>query len=552
MDPHAAVAAPGRAVRAIAYYLPQFHPTPENDAWWGKGFTEWTNVTRAKPLFEGHYQPHLPADLGFYDLRLPEIRRAQADLARAHGLHGFCYYYYSFGEKRLLERPLLEMLERGEPDFPFCICWANETWSRRWDGAEAEVLVAQDDSPDTYRRFIHEVLPILSDRRYIRVNGAPLVLVYRVGRIPDAAAIAGYWREAAAQAGLPGLYLCAVQSHDPTLDPRAHGFDAAVEFPPSPWDGRRVDPATLPGLDPDFSGQVFDYRDLATRFMKREEPPYRLLRGVMTSWDNTARRGPASYLFQGATPREYEAWLRATVAWTEAHHPPEERLVFVNAWNEWAEGAHLEPDQRDGHAWLEATSRALSRASAWRGALELLRRGGPVSAEALRPYLDDLEHALDRLDRSTAAAAAPQSRLEEGTPPVLDGKPLSTDGLLKIELLQRDRPRGRVALRAGEPLHVKGWAVAPGLPVLGAASFLMLRSPTGERTFTAQVVHREARHDVAFQHRHLDARSTIHAGFEIELDSEGVAPGEYKLGMVQATADKVVASFSEHRVVVGA
>jgi len=552
VEPTVNGAPPERAVRAIAYYLPQFHPTPENDAWWGRGFTEWTNVTRARPLFEGHYQPHLPADLGFYDLRLPEIRRAQADLAREHGLHGFCYYYYSFGEKRLLERPLMEVLESGEPDFPFCICWANETWSRRWDGAEAEVLVAQDDSPDTYRRFIHEVLPILQDRRYIRVNGAPLVLVYRVGRIPDAAAVAACWREAAAAAGLPGLYLCAVQSHDPHLDPRPLGFDAAVEFPPSPWDGRQVDPATLPRLDADFTGQVFDYRDLATRFIQREEPPYRLLRGVMTSWDNTARRGPAAYLFQGASPREYETWLRATVAWTEAHHPPDERIVFVNAWNEWAEGAHLEPDQRDGHAWLEATARALSRATAWRGALELLRRGGPLSAEAIRPYLDDLEHALDRLDRCTAATAAPRSRLEQGTPPVLDGKPISTDGLLKVELLQRDRPRGRVSLRAGEPLHVKGWAVAPGLPVLGSATFLMLRSPTGERTFTARISQREARHDVAFQHRHLDARSTIHAGFEIELESAGVPPGEYKLGMVQATADKVVTSFSEHRVVVAA
>ena len=541
--------APPPRVRAIAYYLPQFHPIPENDAWWGAGFTEWTNVTRARPLFDGHYQPHLPADLGFTDLRLPEVREAQAALAREHGLHGFCYYY-SFGGKRLLDRPLREMVESGKPDFPFCICWANESWSRRWDGAEAEVLVAQDDSDAFYRGFIHEVLPILRDPRYIRVDGKPVLLVYRIGRMPDAAGVAAAWREAAVAAGLPGLYLCSVQSHDPNLDPSRFGWDAAVEFPPSPWHGRVVDPRSLPGLDPDFTGTVFDYPDLVTRYLQREVPRYRLLRGVMTSWDNTARRGPAAYLFQGATPGEYETWLRATVAWTEAHVPPSERLVFVNAWNEWAEGAHLEPDQRHGRAWLEATARGLDRARAWRGALEVLRRGAAVDPAALRVHLDDVERALDRLDRTEERPPACASRLVPGAPPSLDAKPVSADALLHVDEVQGAKPRGRVVLRPGEPLRVKGWALAAGMEPLRSESYLMLRSPNGERLFTAPIKYRMVRHDVAFRHRTLDPRVTRFAGFEVELESGALLPGEYKLSVVQATKERVAAAFSEHRVVV--
>jgi hypothetical protein len=367
----------GSRVRAIAFYLPQFHPIPENDEWWGTGFTEWTNVVRARPLFEGHDQPHLPTDLGFYDLRLPEVRAAQAELARAHGLHGFCYYYYSFGAKRLLERPLMDVLRSGQPDFPFCICWANESWSRRWDGAEGQVLVAQDDSDATYRGFIHEVLPFLLDRRYIRVNRAPVLLVWRAGRMPDAAGTTACWREAARAAGLPGLYLCAVQSHDSTIDPRAHGFDAAVEFPPSPWHGQRIDPKTLPGLDPDFNGLI-----------------------------------------------------------------------------------------------------------------------------------------------------------------------------MHVDSVQGDRPRGRVSLRSGEVLHLKGWSIAPGMESRRSASFLMLRSPNGDRIFTAPIPWRTQRHDVSFRHRNIDGRYTALAGFEVLVDSGVLTPGEYKLAVLHASTERVVAAFSEHRVVV--
>ena len=220
--------------RLIAFYLPQFHPIPENDAWWGKGFTEWTNVTRARPLFAGHQQPRLPADLGFYDLRLPEVREAQAELARRYGIHGFCYYYYWFGDAvQLLDRPLREMLASGAPDFPFCLCWANENWTRRWDGREQDVLVAQDHGRENNLAFIRSIVPYLRDSRYIRVDGRPLLLVYRIALIPDLARTVAAWREELARHGLPPPYLVAAESFDQSGSVAvAAGFDAACEFPP--------------------------------------------------------------------------------------------------------------------------------------------------------------------------------------------------------------------------------------------------------------------------------------------------------------------------------
>jgi glycosyltransferase involved in cell wall biosynthesis len=377
----------GWRARIIAFYLPQFHRIKENDEWWGEGFTEWTNVARAEPSFSGHQQPLEPSELGFYDLQHPEVQDRQAELARAHGIHGFCYYYYWFNGRLLLERPLQQMLARGRPDFPFCICWANENWTRRWDGSEDEILLAQDYAEGYAQALIDDVIPILKDPRYITVKGAPILLVYRVDLLPDAAAAAQCWRQRCAMAGIPEIHLAAVQSFGIT-DPRAYGFDAAVEFPPH--NGfQPLDPDSVPGLRPDFRGHLEDYRAVAERQLTEPLAPYVRYRGVMPAWDNTPRRMRTAHVYLNASPEAYHAWLRRAVEATMARSAAQEPLVFVNAWNEWGEGAFLEPDTVNGTARLEATRRAL-----YKGMTDHFRRRGvPASEEMLKRALT-LEGAI--------------------------------------------------------------------------------------------------------------------------------------------------------------
>ena len=346
-------------IRALAFYLPQFHPIPENDRWWGKGFTEWTYVTRAKALFPGHYQPRLPSELGFYDLRMEEVREAQAVLAREYGIHGFCYHYYWFGGKRVLERPLFEMLSSGRPDFPFCLSWANENWTRRWDGRDQEILLKQEYSPEGDLALIQEILPVLSDLRYIRVNGKPLLLVYRTENLPNSRRTAEIWREESIRAGIGDLYLCRVESFA-AVDPESIGFDAACQFPPLLIGSAELDPLLVfNGTDPSaFTAKMFDYKGLAQRALN-SEVSYKRFFGVTPSWDNTPRRGNNAYMWLNNSPGTYEDWLAQAVKRTVRLYQGEERLIFVNAWNEWGEGCHLEPDQRYGRAFLEATRHAL-------------------------------------------------------------------------------------------------------------------------------------------------------------------------------------------------
>jgi hypothetical protein len=344
-------------VKIVAFYLPQYHPIPENDRWWGMGYTEWSRVARARPRFAGHYQPHLPERLGFYDLRLPEARARQTALAREHGVHAFCYYYYWFGTKTLLERPLVEMLAGGEPDLPYCLCWANENWTRRWDGADQELLIEQRYGPELDAVLIENLMPFFHDRRYLRVHGAPVLLVYRPSAIPEPRATTARWRRTARAHGLPDLHLVAAQTFG-LQDPRPLGFDAAVEFPPH-GENLPESACAVDGIDPGFAGEIVDFRAVAARRVALPPPPFRLYRTAMAGWDNTSRLGQRAAIFHNASPAIYEIWLRALVA-AARHEPPEHRLVFVNAWNEWAEGAHLEPDHRFGTGYLEATHRALA------------------------------------------------------------------------------------------------------------------------------------------------------------------------------------------------
>lgn len=359
--------APG--LRAIALYLPQFHPVPENDEWWGEGFTEWRNVTKARPLFSGHHQPHLPADLGFYDLRLPDVREAQAALARAHGIAGFCYYHYWFNGRRILERPFNEVLASGKPDFPFCLCWANENWTRVWDGGERNILLGQNYDHEDDRLHIRSLLPAFRDHRYIRIGGRPLFLVYRTELLPNPRRTAEIWREECRSAGIGEIYLARVENFVRGFDPQSIGFDASVEFAPDNTSGsERLFPARLErllsaaGLLPSIfrHERVVSYRSIARAMAARPATPFTRFRCVTPMWDNTARRGERASVYVGSTPAIYEDWLRRVVALTREERAGDEQIVFINAWNEWAEGCHLEPDQKWGRRYLEATQRALS------------------------------------------------------------------------------------------------------------------------------------------------------------------------------------------------
>ena len=348
-------------MQSIAFYLPQYHPIPENDAWWGKGFTEWTNVTRAKPLFRRHYQPHLPADLGFYDLRLPEARQAQAELAQSYGIGGFCYYHYWFNGRRLLERPFNEVLHSGQPALPFCLCWANENWARTWDGLDKQVLMAQHYSPEDDLAHIRWLAPAFADPRYIRVNGKPLFLVYRAANMPNPQQSTERWRNEAQRLGLGELFLCKVESlaHD-RGNPAEQGFDAAVEFQPdvqaitTRWQRRRW--FLNQKLHLANGALIYDYKDMVEKALAQPLKPNRFP-CITPMWDNSARRKSGALIVDKSTPELYECWLRGTVEKIKTANA--EPLLFINAWNEWAEGNHLEPCQRWGRAYLEATKRGL-------------------------------------------------------------------------------------------------------------------------------------------------------------------------------------------------
>jgi len=343
--------------RLIAFFLTQFHPVPENDAWWGKGFTEWTNVTKAKPLFDGHEQPQLPTDLGFYDLRLRATRHDQIRMAKQFGIDGFCYHYYWFSGTRLLNQPLDDMLADPESDMPFCLCWANENWTRRWDAAEHEVLIAQRYLAEDDVNFIKGLIPFFSDPRYIRIDGAPVLIVYRPQHLPDARKTVAIWRDYCRSAGIGEIHVCAALTHG-NEDYAQLGFDSGVEFPPHNLQCPNV--ADRVRFYEPFRGYVVEYEAVARTYLERKYAHDNVFRSVFPAWDNTPRTGNRAVIVLGGTPANYEYWLAESMRKTVEDFPNQERLVFVNAWNEWAEGCHLEPDRKFGRQFLEATLRAKS------------------------------------------------------------------------------------------------------------------------------------------------------------------------------------------------
>jgi lipopolysaccharide biosynthesis protein len=353
--------------RLVPLYLPQFHPIEENDKFWSKGFTEWTNVTAAKPRFVGHQQPLLPSDLGFYDLRMEESLKAQIDLAKQHGIYGFCFYYYWFSGKRLLEKPLDIFLKHKEWDFNFMISWANENWTKRWDGLDNEVIVAQKYLEDDPLTFIKDVEHILLDPRYIREDGKPVLVVYRGSKLGDPARYVQAWRDYFRKKHNQELHILSTLGFD-VIDPRKFGFDAGMEFEPltaakrTDFNEAKPKPLKVSNmlLDKDFQGGTPDYRQIALRAYDIEVFSFPTYKSVMPSWDNDARRkGNGPTIFHGANPDIYAGWLDRALG----SHKNASPLLFINAWNEWAEGAVLEPSQSNGNAILNRTTEVLAKYS---------------------------------------------------------------------------------------------------------------------------------------------------------------------------------------------
>jgi lipopolysaccharide biosynthesis protein len=417
------------ACRLIAFYLPQFHAIPENDEWWGPGFTEWTNVARGRPNFDGHDQPHIPRELGFYDLTNPAVMRAQAEMARLYGIDGFCFYHYWFSGRRVLERPLDAFLA-SDIDLKFCICWANENWTRTWDGDERTVLLEQRYEQGDDERFFRSIERVILDRRYIRVRGKPLLAIYRAKHIPDPRATIATWRRLAAELGLPGLHVAAVDFYD-ISDPREVGADSLIEFPPHKFNGPSNMPSPCPRItNPAFQGGILDYRKMVAQAVHRRTDRFPYFRGIMPGWDNTARRQDTPTTVIHSSPDWYRKWLRYLRAWTREHAAhPDEAIIFVNAWNEWGEGCHLEPDLRWGLGFLE---------------------------ETLRSRAHDPSEALDahaaRLHRELAAALASDARPGDAPGPLPAGpyyRPVSE----RVRRISHALRRHPLLHRAGRALY---------------------------------------------------------------------------------------------------
>lgn len=344
----------------LAYYLPQYHPTPENDEWWGRGVTEWTNVCKAVPLYAGHYQPRLPGELGYYDLRITENIARQIALAKTHGIYGFAYYFYWFDGKRLLDQPLDALLNNPKLDFPFCLCWANESWTRRFDGSSGEVIMLQNPSVQSYQAFIESVKPYFADKRYIRINGRPLLIIYRPSLIPNCLQVLAYWRSYCRQKGLGDPYLIGVKENTFDGDLLSLGFDAQSEFHPGTvfrYCSEISDDIYF--IRNNFRGLVLDYADLVKRKKYLNFQAKKLHRAVMPMWDNTPRRNNTAMIFEGSTPSLYKDWLKDILLETRSNEELDAPFVFVNAWNEWGESAYLEPDRKYGYAYLRATREAI-------------------------------------------------------------------------------------------------------------------------------------------------------------------------------------------------
>lgn len=345
-------------LKPVAFYLPQYYPTEINNQNWGNGFTEWTNVARAIPQYLGHYQPHIPEMLGYYDLRNQEIMEMQCQLAMNYGLYGFCFYYYYFSGETQLELPLRNYVNNSEIHFPFCLCWANENWTRKWDGRQQQILLEQTYDNKYMENFIIRVTKYFSCNNYIKINNRPILIIYNARAINNLEYHLEYWRNYCIKNGFGEIFLICAKTFDLKDLNIINLFDACVEFPPHDIHTKlKIDRSQL--TNPDFCGSIYHIADYLKGIP--EAVPYHIFRCAFPSWDNTARVGRNGKIFADSSPDTFEIWLQKIINDTIKNCPSDARFFFVNAWNEWGEGAHLEPDRKYGYAYLERLLKCVER-----------------------------------------------------------------------------------------------------------------------------------------------------------------------------------------------
>ncbi len=521
--------------QVIAFYLPQFHPFAENDSWWGDGFTEWSNVLSAQPQYPGHVMPILPADLGCYDLRLPQVRARQAGLAAEYGIDGFCYYFYWFSGRRLMESVLEDILHSGVPATRFCLCWANETWSRRWDGGHEDVLMEQPHDAATDATLIADALPYFADPRYITIDGAPVFLVYRIGIMNDPARVFAAWKQAAREAGYPGLFIVAARTFqlDSTLAALA---DAVVDFPPHGTMAPVINETVA--LQPGFVGRVFDYREIVVDALAATPIHPVSFPGVMPRWDNSPRTGKRANIFAHSTPDAFRLWLRFALDIASCQKP-RRRFVFINSWNEWGEGAMLEPDRRHGRAYLEALRQARGGYSVAPTVAQRFAVISDLPAEAATAWLtgfgQDARMVGQMLQRLHGFGL---QEVPSGPPAFISrlGAPPRQDGNATFDWTSLGQDHDRLIWSGSETAAFEGWAVfgreAPH-PADRVAYLLIIDLDSGQTAYHL-VIHEWSRREDVAQHFGMHHPAELqYLGFRLTLPAGSVAPGHYALTFVQ-------------------
>jgi hypothetical protein len=536
-----------RETTVVAFYLPQFYPFSENDRWWGDGFTEWSNVVDAKPQFQGHRMPLMPADLGFYDLRTEDTRRRQAELAAQYGIDAFCYYFYWFSGRRIMRDVLDAIMFSGEPKTDFCLCWANESWSRQWDGSEGQtdLLIKQQHDPEIDKGLFSDLLPYFRDDRYLKIDGKPMLLIYRLGIMNGADAVIRDWRKSAVKAGFSGLFVAAVRSFG-LKDRDAEMVDAIVDFPPHT--SISTDIQNNLEVNAAFKGKIFDYRQVVVEAVTRTPGELMCFPGVMPRWDNTARKADRAHIFWNCTPDAFKLWM--SFAFQQSLNLPlGKRYLFINSWNEWGEGANLEPDRLTGRAYLEAirSTRGGYIAGPSDTAKFALISNLPKSnaEEYLSNFSAEVQIVSNMMNWQRAKI---HDAFRIGAPEIVSlsrALPVVRDGAVIIDESNSPIVNNTITVHYGQPLSIVGWTmIEQGKKHTRdrVAYFCLTPANESEIALHAPVIKWTRRPDIPTHYNFSLSTDEIYFGFELTVGTDNLSVGLYKICMVQSSDGELLAA----------